>query len=212
MVQPTQGICVKIIGVGGAGCNIVNQLSKYDFSSDINIVAVHTDSIHLESLSVTNKILIGPNITKGFGTGASPELGKRAANDSLQTLKRVAYSSDLIIICAGLGGGTGGGASPVIAKICSQLAIPVGALVTFPFTAEGTHRKMKAMNCLYELEKHVAVLSCKECDEFVLVANKLFLDCVRAVDGYQARLFQMINLFMKKSGVISMHDVRKIFP
>ena len=130
---------IKVIGVGGAGNNAVNRMIEAGIQS-ASYVAVNTDKQILLLSKAEVKIPIGSALTKGLGAGADPEVGRAAAEESKETLTEAVKDTDLLFITAGMGGGTGTGAAPVIAKIARDLKILTIAVVTEPFNFEGKKR------------------------------------------------------------------------
>jgi len=115
LLKSRPGLLITVIGVGGCGCNTINMLHENNLSSTVNLIAVNTDLAVLNHSSVESKILIGQDLTNGYGAGADPAVGLKAAQESEETLKAAIEGSDIVIITAGFGGGTGTGASPLIA-------------------------------------------------------------------------------------------------
>ncbi|TWX50218.1 cell division protein FtsZ [Colwellia hornerae] len=134
------GLLITVIGVGGCGCNTINMLHENNLSSMVNLIAVNTDLAVLNHSTVESKILIGQNLTNGYGAGADPAIGLKAAEESEEVLKAAIEDSDIVIITAGFGGGTGTGASPFIAKLARDLDINCLAVVTLPFGSESKMR------------------------------------------------------------------------
>jgi len=133
-------IKVTIIGVGGAGCNTINRLNRKNFTK-YNLLAVNTDTQMLETISTSGVFAIGPITTKGFGSGGDPKIGRAAAKESTEQLSKILEGQDLVILTTGLGGGTGTGATPVIASLARKLGALVIVVATQPFTFEGKLRK-----------------------------------------------------------------------
>jgi len=115
----TRGACIKVIGVGGAGCNAVNTMLTSNLSS-IEFIVANTDRQALDNNKSPIKIQIGTNITKGLGAGAKPEIGRDAASENIEEIKRNLEGTDMLFIAAGMGGGTGTGAAPVIAAAAKE--------------------------------------------------------------------------------------------
>lgn len=146
---------IKIIGVGGGGNNAINYMSSQGIQG-VDFIACNTDLQVLERLNITQKIQLGPESTKGLGAGANPQVGKQAAEESLEQIIKMLKSCEtrIVLIATGLGGGTGTGASPVIAKICKELGILTIGVVTTPFAFEGDKRNQVAKAGLEELRKY----------------------------------------------------------
>lgn len=148
---------IKVIGVGGAGNNAVNRMLEAGIDS-AEYYVVNTDSQILALSPCKNKIQIGANLTKGLGAGADPDIGRQAAEESKEELSRAVKDTDLLFITAGMGGGTGTGAAPVIAKIARDLKILTVAVVTEPFNFEGRKRLENTAKGLDNLKKYVDTL------------------------------------------------------
>ena len=129
---------IKVIGVGGGGGNAVNRMIKDGFKG-VEFYVINTDSQVLEDSSA-EKVLIGPKATKGLGAGANPEVGKKAAEENREEIRKVIEGADLIYIATGMGGGTGTGAAPVVAQIAKELDILSIGIVTLPFLQAGKTR------------------------------------------------------------------------
>jgi cell division protein FtsZ len=157
---------IMVVGVGGAGCNTVSRLTEMG-AAGADIIAVNTDAKHLAITKAHKKILIGKDTTKGLGAGGYPQIGEKAATEQRAQLKNAIEGADLIFVTSGMGGGTGTGASPVIAEIAkSQGAIVVGA-VTMPFKMEGT-RIQKAEDGLAKMRQVT--------DTVVVIENQKLLE------------------------------------
>ncbi len=145
---------IKVVGVGGAGNNAVNRLIESGLTS-AEYVVVNTDNQTLARSKATKRIQIGVQLTKGLGAGADPTVGKLAAEENKAELQEALKNTDLLFITAGMGGGTGTGAAPVIAKIAKEMKILTVAVVTLPFTFEAKRRMDNAMSGVEELKKSV---------------------------------------------------------
>ncbi len=151
------GIVIKVIGVGGGGNNAVNRMISTNIRG-VEFIAVNTDAQVLESSCAAKKIVIGDKITRGKGAGAKPEVGKRSAEESIEELRAALNGADMVFITAGMGGGTGTGAAPVIAKAARELGILTVGIVTKPFKFEGLVRERQANVGIAELSKYVDAL------------------------------------------------------
>jgi cell division protein FtsZ len=149
---------IKVLGVGGGGSNAVNFM----FSQDVDgcdFIICNTDAKALEQSSIPNKIQLGPHLTQGLGAGANPMVGKHATEESLEEIKRILeVNTKMAFVCAGMGGGTGTGGAPIIAKICRELGILTVGIVTLPFGFEGPRRLQQAESGIKELEPYVDTL------------------------------------------------------
>ena len=148
------GVSIKVVGVGGGGNNAVNRMISTNIRG-VEFIAVNTDAQALDSSCAAKKIVIGEKITKGKGAGSNPEIGKRSAEESIEAVKAALDGADMIFITAGMGGGTGTGAAPVIAKAAKELGILTVGIVTKPFSFEGKRRYLQAENGVAELSKYV---------------------------------------------------------
>ena len=137
MIEDPNKVVIKVIGVGGGGGNAVNRMISSIDAADVEFINVNTDTQILIKSSAPTKIAIGDRITKGHGAGANPELGEKAADESIEEITEAIKGADMVFITAGMGGGTGTGAAPVIAKIAKSLDILTVAVVTKPFLFEG---------------------------------------------------------------------------
>lgn len=145
---------IKVIGVGGGGGNAVNRMVHCNIQ-DVEFIAVNSDSPALGKSSASHKILIGEKATKGRGAGAKPEIGTRAAEESREAITDALTGAEMVFITAGMGGGTGTGAAPVVAKIAKDLGILTVGVVTTPFGFEGKRRMMQAQAGIDELAQYV---------------------------------------------------------
>lgn len=145
-------IRIAIIGVGGGGCNTVNRMAKIGVKS-AKTIAINTDNLHLQSIQAQKKVLIGRSITKGLGAGGFPELAQKCAEASKDQLRQEIGENELVFLTAGMGGGTGTGAAPTIAKIAKEQGAIVVSIVTTPFSLERARLK-KAEWGLKALAEH----------------------------------------------------------
>ena len=152
---------ISVIGVGGAGCNCVNRIANSGIKS-ARTVAINTDGKHLNMINAGKKILIGKVITRGLGAGGNMDLAKKCADADREMLKREIGENELVFLSAGMGGGTGGGAAPVIAEIARQQGAIVVAMVTYPFALERV-RLRKAQEAIQNLVR--------QCDTVVVIDN-----------------------------------------
>jgi cell division protein FtsZ len=157
-LQQEPGSIIKVIGVGGGGSNAVNHMFRQGIKG-VDFIVCNTDKQALEVSPVTNKIQLGFQLTKGLGAGSIPEMGRNSALETIDDIRK--YLSDgtqMVFITAGLGGGTGTGAAPIIASVAKEMGILTVAIVTLPFTFEGKKRKQQADAGLEELKKYVDTL------------------------------------------------------
>ena len=157
------GIKIRVVGIGGGGNNAVNRMITENLQG-VDFVAVNTDQQALKRSIAANKIAIGEKITNGFGAGANVEIGKRAAEEAASDIKRALAGADLAFITAGMGGGTGTGAAPIVAKIAQEMGILTVGVVTTPFGFEGKLKMDRARNGIEELGQYV--------DSLVVIPNE----------------------------------------
>ncbi|TAE60411.1 MAG: cell division protein FtsZ, partial [Bacteroidetes bacterium] len=153
-----QSSIIKVIGVGGGGSNAVNYMFDQDIEG-VDFIICNTDAKALEQSEVPNKIQLGPYLTQGLGAGANPEVGKNATEESVEEIRRILeVNTKMAFVTAGMGGGTGTGGAPIIAKICRELGILTVGIVTTPFGFEGPKRKLQAEAGIRELQPYVDTL------------------------------------------------------
>ena len=160
---------IKVIGVGGAGGNAVNRMIDEGVQG-VSFIAANTDVQALNSNKAENKIQLGPKLTRGLGAGSHPEVGQKAAEESQQTIEEALKGADMIFITAGMGGGTGTGAAPVIAKIARETGALTVGVGTRPFTFGGPKRSKDAAEGISQLKQYV--------DTLVIIANNRLLEMV----------------------------------
>ncbi len=148
---------IKVIGVGGAGKNAIDRMIDYEVRG-VEFITVNTDAQDLKISKANTRIIIGKHLTRGLGAGANPEVGRNAALEDEASLKEAVKDANMVFIACGMGGGTGTGAAPVIARICKELGILTVAIVTKPFFFEGPRRMSVAVQGLEEIRKYVDTL------------------------------------------------------
>lgn len=154
---------IKVVGVGGGGNNAVNRMISTNIRG-VEFIAVNTDNQALNTSCAAKKLVIGEKITKGMGAGANPDFGKRSAEESIESIKQAITGADMIFITTGMGGGTGTGAAPVIAKAAKEMGILTVGIVTKPFAFEGLRRMKQAEGGIEELSKYV--------DSLIVIPNE----------------------------------------
>lgn len=157
------GVDIRVIGVGGGGNNAVNRMINSNIKG-VHFIAINTDRQALAKSGASNTICIGENTTGGKGAGANPSVGEKAALESADTIKAAIDGADMVFIATGMGGGTGTGAAPVVAKIAKEMGILTVGIVTKPFKFEGARRMSQADNGIKELSKYV--------DSLVVIPNE----------------------------------------
>ena len=164
--QPTDGARIKVIGIGGGGNNAVDRMIEAGVSK-AEFIAVNTDLQQLKTVKAPTTIQIGVRLTAGLGAGAKPEIGKKAAEETENDIKEALKNTEMVFVTAGMGGGTGTGAAPVIAQIAKEMGILTVAVVTKPFFFEGPQRMRNAEAGIENLSQHV--------DSIVTIPNDLLL-------------------------------------
>lgn len=166
MMEMSDDAVIKVVGVGGGGGNAVEHMVRESIEG-VEFISVNTDAQALRKVSVSNVIQIGGDITKGLGAGANPQVGRDSALEDREAIKAVLAGADMVFIAAGMGGGTGTGAAPVIAEVAKELGILTVAVVTKPFSFEGKKRMAFAEQGIEELSKHV--------DSLITIPNEKLL-------------------------------------
>jgi cell division protein FtsZ len=195
---------IKVIGVGGGGNNAVDRMIEDEVES-IEFISVNTDHQALAKTKASVSIQLGDKLTRGLGAGGNPEIGKKAAEETKVEIEEAIGDANLLFITAGMGGGTGTGAAPVIARIAKEKGILTIGVVTKPFMFEGTHRMRNAMNGIEELKKNV--------DTLVVIPNQKLLEIVekdtsmieafRKADEVLRQGVQGITDLLSKPGMIN---------
>ena len=157
------GVNIKVIGVGGGGNNAVNRMIVSNIRG-VDFVSVNTDRQALRKSEAPNQLVIGEKITRGFGAGANPQIGERAAEESIDDIRTLLEGTDMVFITAGMGGGTGTGAAPVVARVARELDILTVGIVTKPFNFEGKRRMEQAEAGITELAQYV--------DSLIVIPNE----------------------------------------
>lgn len=172
LVKPTNTTFakIKVIGVGGGGGNAVNSMIKSGQIKGVEFITVNTDAQALLTSQAETKLQIGNNFTKGLGSGADPEVGRTAAEESYEKIKDLLFDTDMVFITAGMGGGTGTGASPIIAEIAKESGALTVAVVTKPFAFEGVRR-------MHAAEEGIAMLK-DSVDTLIVIPNQRLMDVV----------------------------------
>lgn len=161
---------IKVIGVGGGGGNAVTSMIEANNISGVEFIIANTDAQVLLQSKVPTKIQIGEKITKGLGVGGNPEIGEQAAQESLEKMKDILIDTDMVFITAGMGGGTGTGASPVIAKLAKEAGALTVGVVTKPFAFEGARRSVVADEGIERLRQEV--------DTLIVIPNQRLMDVI----------------------------------
>lgn len=205
---------IRVVGVGGGGGNALESMITTAQIQGVDFIAVNTDAQALLLNHAATKIQIGDKLTKGLGSGGDPEMGRQAAEESAEKIKDMLNGSDMVFLAAGMGGGTGTGAVPVIAKIAKELGALTIAVVTKPFTFEGTRRMVNAEDGIENLRDKV--------DTLIVIPNQRILDVVdkkvslveafRVADSVLTQGVQGISDLITLPGLINVDfaDVRSI--
>ena len=204
---------IKVIGVGGGGGNAVEHMMRESIEG-VHFVVVNTDAQALRNSGAETTIQIGANITKGLGAGANPDVGREAALENRDEIRQMLTGSDMVFISAGMGGGTGTGAAPVIAEVAKELGILTVAVVTKPFNFEGKKRMSYALQGIDELSKHVDSLITIPNDKLLKVLGRgvSLLDAFKAANNVLMGAVQGIAELITRPGLINVDfaDVRTV--
>ena len=196
---------IKVIGVGGGGNNAVNVMINSGVRG-VEYVAVNTDKQALESSKADHILQIGEKLTKGLGAGANPDKGKKAAEESADEIKKELEGTDMVFITAGMGGGTGTGAAPVVAQIAKSVGALTVAVVTKPFSFEGRVRMNKAEEGIAELRKNVDTLITIPNDKILLIIEKRtsITDALSKADDILKQGIQSISGLISEAALINL--------
>ncbi len=212
--QATNFAKIRVMGIGGGGNNAINSMISASQIQGVDFVAVNTDAQALLMCQAATKLQIGDNLTKGLGSGGNPEIGKQAAEESVEKIKDMLDGSDMVFLTAGMGGGTGTGATPIVAKIAKEVGALTVAVVTKPFTFEGTRRMVAGEDGIENLKDKV--------DTLIVIPNQRILDVVdrklslleafRVADSVLSQGVQGISDLITMPGLINVDfaDVRSI--
>lgn len=168
--QTTNFAKIRVMGIGGGGSNALNSMISQSSIQGVDFIAVNTDAQSLLLNQAATKVQIGEEYTKGLGSGGNPEVGETAAEESYEKLKDILEGTDMVFLTAGMGGGTGTGATPVIARAAKEVGALTVAVVTKPFTFEGTRRMVSAEEGIEQLKDKV--------DTLITIPNQRILDVV----------------------------------
>ncbi|AFM42632.1 cell division protein FtsZ [Desulfosporosinus acidiphilus SJ4] len=204
---------IRVIGVGGGGNNAVNRMITAGLQG-VNFVTVNTDSQALHLSHATQKVQIGIKLTKGLGAGANPEIGAKAAEESREELAKVLKGADMVFVTAGMGGGTGTGAAPIVAEVAKEMGALTVGVVTRPFTFEGRKRAMQAEKGIAELKSKVDTLITIPNDRLLQVVDKhtTIHEAFRIADDVLRQGVQGISDLIAVPGLINLDfaDVKTI--
>ena len=204
---------IKVIGVGGGGGNAVEHMVREGIEG-VHFIAINTDAQALRNSGAETTVQIGSNITKGLGAGANPEIGREAALENRDEIRQMLEGCDMVFISAGMGGGTGTGASPIVAEVAKELGILTVAVVTKPFNFEGKKRMSYALQGIEELSKHVDSLITIPNDKLLKVLGKgvSLLEAFKAANDVLLGAVQGIAELITRPGLINVDfaDVRTV--
>jgi cell division protein FtsZ len=204
---------IKVLGVGGGGGNAVSHMVSCGIEG-VDFICINTDAQALKASKVKTSLQIGSNITKGLGAGADPEIGRQAAIEDRERIMELINGTDMLFITAGMGGGTGTGAAPVVAQLAREMGILTVAVVTKPFNMEGNKRGLVAENGLAELAKNVDSLITIPNQKLltVLGATTTLLDAFKAANQVLQGAVQGIAELITRPGLINVDfaDVRTV--
>ncbi len=204
---------IKVIGVGGGGNNAVNRMIEHGVQG-VDFIAVNTDAQALNLSKAEHKLQIGGKLTRGLGAGANPEVGKKAAEESREQLEEVLRGADMVFVTAGMGGGTGTGAAPVIAQIARELGALTVGVVTRPFKFEGRKRQGQAIGGIQSMKEAVDTLIVIPNDKLLEIVDKStpMLEAFREADNVLRQGVQGISDLIATPGLINLDfaDVKTI--
>ncbi|MEG0451316.1 MAG: cell division protein FtsZ, partial [Lysinibacillus sp.] len=196
---------IKVIGIGGGGNNAVNRMISEGVKG-IEFISMNTDKQALLSSMAQNQIQIGEKLTRGLGAGAKPEVGKKAAEESREQIVSLLEGTDIVFVTAGMGGGTGTGAAPVVAKLAREMGILTVGVVTKPFGFEGRVRMKNAEEGIKNLNENVDTLITIPNDRLLQIvqANTSMIDAFSMADNVLKQGIQSISDLIKVPGLINL--------
>ena len=202
---PDNVVVIKVIGIGGAGNNVVNRMAKNGFSG-VELIALNTDKPALAVSAADNKIQIGEKLTHGQGAGSNPEVGKKAAEESRNNISKALEGTDMVFIAAGMGGGTGTGASPVVADIAREMGILTVGVVTKPSSFEGKRRMDQANEGIANLLQKVDALLIIPNDRLKHATDQklTFANAFEIADDVLLQAVTSISELIKNTGFINL--------
>ena len=180
---------IVVVGVGGGGGNALNRMIS-DGMNSVEFIAINTDAQDLENNNSQKKLQIGKELTKGLGAGANSEIGKEAVKENKEVILKELGQADMIFITAGMGGGTGTGAAPEIAKLSKELGALTVGIVTKPFAFEGPIRKKRALEGIKEMKKN--------CDTLLIIPNETLLE-IASDDTTVTQSFQLADTVLNEA-------------
>lgn len=195
---------IKVLGIGGSGTNAVNRMSELGIKG-VEFIAINTDAQALHNNQADVKVHIGKNITKGLGSGMNPDLGRQAAEESIEELEEVVDNADMIFITCGLGGGTGTGASPIVAELAKNKGVLTVAVVTRPFSFEGSKRKEVSEAGYDNLKDKVDAIIAIHNDRILQIIDKKtsLIDAFKTVDEVLRQGISGISDLITTHGIVN---------
>lgn len=204
---------IKVVGVGGGGCNAVNRMIEEGLQG-IEFITINTDAQALLLSKAQTRVRIGDKTTRGLGAGSNPEMGRKAAEESAEELYEVLRGSDMVFVTSGLGGGTGTGAAPIVAQIAKEVGALTIGVVTRPFTFEGSRRQQSAEAGIAKLKEHADTLIVIPNDRLLQIVDKraTLQESFRVADDVLRQGIQGISELITVPGLINLDfaDVRAI--
>ncbi len=211
--QPELFARIKVVGVGGGGCNAVNRMIDYGMQG-VEFIAINTDGQALLLSQAPTRVRVGEKVTRGLGAGGQPEMGRKAAEESAEELYEVLKGSDMVFVTAGLGGGTGTGAAPIVAQIAKEVGALTIGVVTRPFTFEGMRRQQSAEQGIAKLKEQADTLIVIPNDRLLQIVDKRasLQDAFQVADDVLRQGIQGISELITVPGLINLDfaDVRAI--
>jgi len=212
--QTTSFAKIRVVGIGGAGGNAINSMIADGTIKGVDFMAINTDAQALLANQATTKVQIGENLTRGLGSGGDPEIGFKAAEESREKLKEMLEGSDMVFLTAGMGGGTGTGATPIIAEVAKEVGALTVAVVTKPFTFEGTRRRVAGEEGVENLKSRVDTLIVIPNQRILEVVDKKLslLEAFRVADSVLGQGVQGISDLITVPGLVNVDfaDVKTI--
>ena len=204
---------IKVVGVGGGGCNAVNRMIEEGIQG-VEFVAINTDAQALMLAKAPTRVRIGNKLTRGLGAGGNPEIGRKSAEESAEDLYNVMKGADMVFVTAGLGGGTGTGAAPIVAQICKEVGALTIGVVTRPFGFEGNRRMQSCETGMAKLKEHADTLIVIPNDRLLQIMDKRasLNDAFKMADDVLRQGIQGISELITVPGLINLDfaDVRAI--
>lgn len=204
---------IKVVGVGGSGCNAVSRMIEAKIKG-VEFVVVNTDAQALHHSRASEKIHIGKNLTKGLGAGMNPEIGRQASEENRDEIQEVLKGADMVFVTCGLGGGTGSGAAPIVAETAKEIGALTVGVVTRPFAFEGAQRRAIADEALRNMQERVDALITIPNDKLLSIIDRktTLINAFRIVDDVLRQGVQGISDLITKPGIVNVDfaDVRAI--